>query len=85
MACTVIGCCVDDEPVCAFDECGLLLLLLDEDNDDFLLFDFDDDGDEDMDFVVVDAGVLGFIIFCKLKIHTRHSRTFHSFNINPKE
>lgn len=54
------------------------MLLLDEDNDDFLLFDFDDDGDEDMDFVVVDAGVLGFIIFCKLNIHTRiHARFIH--------
>lgn len=58
-----MGCCAD-EFVCVADECWLLLLLLDDDDDDdvFLLFDFDD-GDDDMDFVAVDVGVLGFI--CK--------------------
>lgn len=37
-----------------------MALLLDDEDDDFLLLVLDD-GDDDMDFVAVDVGVLGFI------------------------
>lgn len=40
-------------------------VLLDEDDDDFLLFDLDDGDADDMDFVAVVVGVLGFIWKCR--------------------
>lgn len=77
------------DAVCAADdECWLLvLLLLDDDVDDFLLLDDFDDGDDDMDFVAVDVGVLGFIcetIEFKFNVKNQAKPWHQNFHRNQK-